>query len=609
MPNAYDDLLNATPAPAPAGANSYVDLIPPSPLGSGHLKHGADPFAVPKTSPIYGEGEGQQTLEAYGRGIVNVARHIGNLLSITDMGDTPQERFLTGLGFPQKPPVTHPLVSDEDLANAKQLDAPLMSQPAGRFGSMLGETSILAPATMEAEGLIGGTELGANILGNPLLRGAAEGAGQGALMSDPGHRGAGALVGGATGLMIPTTMSAGQRLAYGLQRTPEAQQLIDQGVRLTPGQMNPEGVWNKIEENVRSVPVIGNVVEKARTQAQQDFQRGVIEESAAPGYKLKNPSTDPNELFQEAQDSYKPLYQAAEGYPVKPILPAKNQTLAYALRQAASNKAVGAGEDIRRNAQDFLEGQMQAIGEKATAAGGWQSQHLIQLRSAINEEIRNAAQDQAGKKYAQLLRAARDQVTDSINSQIPADAAKGLQIANDAYPKLAIIRDAIKRGGDQATGFTPAQLSAAVKEAADTNQYARGGGLMRDWSSAGREIFTERNPRTGASHGTTGALAAGAAYALHHFVPGAQIPAAAGAAGALGMIGTQTGRDILAGQTSPQQAAQRLIEGLQQITSPGVREGTGAVTRAAVNRAITLNPKIRAYLEQTSPNGADRGNQ
>lgn len=579
MANAYEDLLIQPSAPPAAKANAYADLAPPE-WKSSQIKHG-DPYAIPKESPIYGEGEGQLFLEGIGRGMSNVVRHAGNLVG---------------------------LESDQDLANAKEIDAPLMSQPAGRFGSTFGETAILTPATMGAEGLIGSTSLGAQSLANPFVRSVAEGAGQGALMSDPGHRGAGALVGGATGLVLPAAMSAGKRLAYGLQRTPEAQQLIDEGVRLTPGQMNPEGVWNKIEENVRGVPVIGNVVEKARTQAQQDFQRGVIEEAAAPGYSLKSSSRDPNELFQEAQDSYKPLYQAAEGFPVKPMIPSRNQTLAFALRDAANNKAVGAGTDIRQNAQDFLEGQLQAIGEKAQDAGGWQSGHLIQLRSAVNEEIRNAGQDQAGKKYAQLLRAARDRITDSINDQIPTDASQALQTANDAYPKLAIIRDAIKRGGDQASGFTPAQLSAAVKQASEDNQYARGGGLMRDWSSAGRDIFTERNPRTGASHGTTGALA-GAALALHHFVPGMQVPAALGATGALGMIGTQAGRDFLAGQTAPQQGVQRLIEGLQRATTPGQREITGLVSRAALNRAAALNPKIESYLGQTGLNASGTGNQ
>ena len=520
--------------------------------------------------------EGMSTWDLWGaglgRGMVNVGRHAANLLG---------------------------LESDQNLKDSQALDAPLLNTRQGETGGLLGETALLTPLTMGASSLAGATGLGARILSNPLLRGGAEGAFQGGLMSDPGQRGLGAVAGGATGFAIPATLTAGQKLAYGLTRTPEAQYLINQGVRLTPGQMNPEGVWNKIEENVRSVPVVGNVVEKARNQSASDFQRGVIEEASAPGYKLKSTSQDPNELFQEAQDSYKPLYQAASGFDVKPLIPSRNQTLAAAMKQATNNRAVGAGADIRQNAEDFVSGKLGAIAEKAKSNGGWKSDHLIELRSSINEEIRNAGQDQSGKKYAQLLRDARDRVTESIESQIPAEAAESLKTANDSYPKLAIIRDAIKRGGDQAQGFTPAQLSAAVKQATDNNEYARGGGLMRDWSSVGRDIFTERNPRTGASHGTTGALA-GAAYALHHFVPGAQIPAAAGAAGALGMIGTQTGRNILAGETAPQKGAQRLAEALSKRIPPGQR----AIARTAAQSALN-----RAAVPALLPRAADTASQ
>jgi hypothetical protein len=572
MTNAYADLAPTSPemqavnTPASGPANAYADLVPPE-WKSSVRKQGADPYAVPKDSPASGLSEFDLTLAGLGQGLTNVARHAGNLVG---------------------------LESDQDLKDAKALDAPLLQTPSGRFGGAAGEAAALVPATMGAEIPLGMTAAGARLLAAPVLRGVLEGAGQGATMADPGNKAAGAVIGGGAGLAFPAASSAAQRLANGLERTPEAQQLLDQGIRLTPGQMNPEGVFNKIEENVRAVPVVGNIIEHARTQSQQDFQRGVIQESAAPGYQLQNQSRDPNVLFQEAQDSYAPLYAQARDIPVTPHIyhpvtgagPVR-QPLADALDRAADLRTVGATTETREQARNFMDGQLDAFQDRAQAQGGWTSSHLIDLRSRINEEIRGAGQDQNGRSYAALLRQGRDRVTDAINSQIPADAAAALQTANDAYPRLAIIRDAIRRGGDQPTGFSPAQLSAAVKEASDNNAYARGGGLMRDWSSAGRDIFTERNPRTGASHGTTGSLV-GAAYALHHFVPGAQIPAAVGTAGALGVIGTDAGRRFAAGQTAPQRATQRLIQGLQNITTPGQRETAGIASRAALNRAAAL---------------------
>lgn len=513
-----------------------------------------------KYGPTSGMGDVSLMRAGVGQGMMNVVRHAGNLVG---------------------------LESSQELQNAKALDAPLLNTGAGRFGSMAGESAVLAPAMLGGEAALGTTAMGSRMLGAPILRGALEGAAQGGLMADPGEKLPGMVLGAGTGAAIPATLSAAKRLAYGIQRTPEAQQLMDAGVRLTPGQMNPEGVWNKIEENVRGIPKVGNIVENARMQAQQDFQRQVIEEAAAPGYTLSSPSKDVNELFQEAQDSYKPMFDAAKGFPVQPeiVNTGQNVSLEKALQQAAARRTVGATKAAREQAADFLDGQLEAFADKAQSTGGWKSDHLIELRSRINEEIRNAGQDQAGKAYAQLLQGARDKVTDALESQLPKDATVALRTANDAYPKLAIIRDAIRRGGDQSQGFTPAQLSQAVREAADNNSYARGGGLMRDWSSAGREIFTERNPRTGASHGTTGALA-GLAYGIHHFVPGAQIPAAIGAAGALGAVGTETGRRLISGQTAPQQAAQRLGEALQRMTTPGQREALGVASRTLLNRAV-----------------------
>lgn len=509
-----------------------------------------------KYGPIAGMGEGGLTLAGIGRGMENVGRHAENLVG---------------------------LESDQDLAESQRLDAPLMNTGAGRFGSMVGESSILAPAMMGGEAALGTSALGARVLGMPLLRGGIEGAAQGGLMADPGQKVGGTLLGGATGAAIPAAMSTAHRLAYGIQRTPEAQQLLDEGVRLTPGQMNPKGVWNKVEENLRGVPIVGNLIEKARGQAQQDFQRNVIEESAAPGYSLQSSSKDVNDLFQEAQDSYKPLYNAAKGFPVKPEIfnQGQNVTLEDAMRQAAARRSVGATRAGREQAADFLDGQLEAFADKAKSAGGWKSDHLIELRSRINEEIRNAGQDQAGKTYAQLLQGARDRVTDALESQLPPDATNALRVANDAYPKLAIIRDAIQRGGDQAEGFTPAQLSQAVRAATENNTYARGGGLMRDWSSAGRDIFTERNPRTGMSLETLGPIGLAGMAAAHHPMVG--VPAAAAG---LGLIGTQVGRNLVSGQTAAQQAAQRLGQGLQRLTTPGQREAIGATSRTLLNRAV-----------------------
>jgi hypothetical protein len=91
--------------------------------------------------------EGQQFLAGIGQGVYNVGRHAANLVG---------------------------LVSDADLAKAREQDAPLLSQGAGRGGSLLGQALTIAPAAMGGEALAGG--LGLSAAAHPILAGIAEGA-------------------------------------------------------------------------------------------------------------------------------------------------------------------------------------------------------------------------------------------------------------------------------------------------------------------------------------------------------------------------------------------------------------------------------------------------
>ncbi len=301
--------------------------------------------------------------------------------------------------------------------------------------------------------------------------------------------------------------------------------------------------------------------------------------------------TDVNQLFGIARDSYKPLYDQARNYTkFQPAIVRNQQNLPLlpAMQQQASRPGVGATRATRDAANDFVKDQYQAFADQAKK-GGWKSDHLIDLRSAISEEMRNANPDQDGMKYRKLLAGARDQVTAALQSQLQPEDFAALQTANNAYPKLAIIREAIKAGGDKPTGFTPFQLSQAVKKATDTGEYAAGGGLLRDWSGAGSEIFTDRNPRTGMSLETLAPLA-GAATALWSH-PGVAIPV--GAAGA-GLFGTEAGRSALRGTTPPQRIAQALgkkVSAAVPLSSDATRllGASSRVSGATLARALALS--------------------
>src|SRR5207253_1822924 len=104
----------------------------------------------------------------------------------------------------------------------------------------------------------------------PILNAATQGGVQGFSTSDPGDRGLNTLIGALTGGGLSAAGRAGSKVVYGATRTPEAQFLLNRGVSLTPGQMNPGGAMNQFEQALESIPGAKQVVHGARESAEQD---------------------------------------------------------------------------------------------------------------------------------------------------------------------------------------------------------------------------------------------------------------------------------------------------------------------------------------------------
>jgi hypothetical protein len=487
-----------------------------------------------------------RTLAGTGRGISNVARHAGNLVGA---------------------------VSDEDLAAAKTRDKPLMNTTAGTIGNLIGEAAVTAPLAMGAT--MGVAKLGAgaaNALANPIVRGGFEGALQGGLMADPGDKTGGLITGGALGAALPAAFKGGKALVGGLKRTPEAQSLLNAGVDLTPGQMNPGGMLNQAEEAWQSVPGVGSVIKGARDNAQQSFQRAAIQEGAAPGTQIA--SGEAADMLDAAYQSFQPLYDQAKGFPVfakivntsGPDIP-----LATAFDRAANNAGVRATDETRKSVGAWLRNQI--------TQGVRSSDDLLAMRSAIRAEARNAsAQGDAAARA--LLDQANDAVTKAVESQLPKQALSALKTADAKYGIYKTLEDAVARAKDMPGGFTASKLSEAVAQNSGKGMlkgaYARGGGgALRGLSSAGTATMNVRSPATGAR-----LAAIGIPSAIGMANPAFGIPAGAAM---LGMVGTQTGRKLAAGATKPQMIAQALLAaGRNRISDPTAEIMAEYLRRASV---------------------------
>jgi len=152
--------------------------------------------------------------------------------------------------------------------------------------------------------------------------------------------------------------------------------------------------------------------------------------------------------------------------------------------------------------------------------------------------VRTMARDTDVGGERAILRGAADSVTAALKSQMQPDDFKRLVEIDAQYPEFKILQDVTKRGGDQPGGWTPAQLSQAVRSATDLGDYAKGGGRLRGLSKAGREVFEQRSMPTGERQVTTG------------FLGRLGLPLAS----AVGVAGTKIPGKALAGETVRQRA-------------------------------------------------------
>lgn len=417
-------------------------------------------------------------LAGTGQGMMTILRHAGNLMGGVDG------------------------TSNADLKRDARLDAPLLNTTAGKVGNFVGETAALAPVGGGAEfglGKLGA--MGLRAAASPIMSGMAQGAAQGFLSADPGRRLAGTLTGGMTGGVLPGVGAGIGKLARGISRTAAAQTLLDEGVSLTPGQMNPRGVLNRMEQAAEALPVVGDLAQNSRENAMRQYTRAMVERSMAPGAKLPPDIHDFNDMVDEAGKSFDTAYDKGKGFPVGPKLMTSTGTdvpLATSFKGLAARARPGLTAADQQKAVQHVQDLLAQTVKDAKQSGGMQSDHLIAFRSQLRELARGEdTTTNAGRAMSGLYKDAAQKVTDALESQLPGHAAQALRDADAQYGKFAVIRDAAKATRDAPNGPTPFQVSTAIAKNTPPNLYARGGGANRDLSKAARDVFQSNVPRTG----------------------------------------------------------------------------------------------------------------
>ena len=329
--------------------------------------------------------------------------------------------------------------------------------------------------------------------------------------------GAGSLFGAGVGAALPLAGSAlastGRAISGPLKVSKAAEYLRSKGINnLTIGQLDPAGALAQLEEASTSVGGVGPSIKAMKEAPRAAWQKVVLGEGLAPGGQLASGAADTQEHLANAFDDFGSHYDAFAGVRVAPVtrqgvviappVAATKTTKAVPnpFAKAISDPSALASKDEAETVRRFLDDQLTLIPttKSGAAAGTVDAASLLKMRSNIRAAGREAVKRQEFPQ-ARLLSNAEDIVTGALENNLDPKAASALQGLDRQYSRYKVVEDAVARAGDKPEGFSPYNLTQALKGSMGKGSFARGeGGELRQLAKAGREVFDQQIPVTGA---------------------------------------------------------------------------------------------------------------
>lgn len=312
--------------------------------------------------------------------------------------------------------------------------------------------------------------------------------------------------------------AGGVRPSVAMSRTPPvpvtpspAKLLMDEGVRLTPGQL-AGGVARSIENKATSIPLTGDAIIAAQRRSIEDFNKAGYNRALAPiGEKYTGNETGYEGIKQvreKLSDAYNKVLSKVNfakdvdfDYDLADIL---SRVKEIPPDQATQFEAILNNRVLKRLEPDgTLTGNKfkDVESELTTKADGFHKD-----RDQAVRELGDLVDDLNGALRANLVRANPDQ-------------AKELQAANRGWAMFARLRRAASNRATSGGVFTPGDLLSAAKMGDNRpgrGAFAQGEALMQDLGWAGQQVLPNTYPESGtAGRMMLGAGALGAAELLH----------------------------------------------------------------------------------------------
>lgn len=245
----------------------------------------------------------------------------------------------------------------------------------------------------------------------------------------------------------------------GINATPEARSLMDQGVTLTPGQAAGAGSFvKKAEEYLGTLPIASHFIKGAQNRAVEDANVAAVQtvrNMVGEGVKLGKP---PREAIEQTREAISNAYtQALEGVSV-PLANTANAMQDLLPTIARDHPMIPASEI--EQAGRYIQGRFRGLWD-----GGVRDltgDQIKQIDSEIGQHIRDLAKstNAADKTAVPLWRDLQQEVRNRIVGGIPIEQGAQLHQANAAYRQLLMLENAMLPGNDV---FTPRRLKMTLE--------------------------------------------------------------------------------------------------------------------------------------------------
>ena len=361
-------------------------------------------------------------------------------------------------------------------------------------------------------GLAGAATKSAPLLARALAQ-VAGGAGYGAATS-PEDRTGGALGGG-----VGTAVGMGvNRLIGGAIKPfiqPEAQAMMKEGIQPTIGQAIGGGV-NTAEQKMRSLPLAGNLIRKARERATGEFNTAVGNRALSDIGESVGASTKPGSaLTEEVANKIGGVFDRIEPnakFVTDPDFTKSVAAIRTQLSQMAPEKLTQFDNIVQNQIADKLRGG-------AMNGEQWAGTREMLNRIARQNKLGNPSGDQLA--LADSIGELQQAVIDNVVKNSPANIRSELANASSGWRQYKQMEKAagMKGAMNNENVFTPSQYLSAVRGGLTAGQRAQGKGTNTEFAQQAQKVLGDTVPdsgtagRLGMMDLLVGGATGGAAYA------------------------------------------------------------------------------------------------